>query len=66
MNPSVGSKLPLTIYESNYEVDELKQDQGEDKEMRDGEPVLKLKFRELPYSVETGEAEMISMDFVAR
>ncbi|KAI1488206.1 COP9 signalosome complex subunit 6 [Biscogniauxia mediterranea] len=63
---SVGSRLPLTIYESNYEVDEPKPDQGEDKEMRDGEPPLKLKFRELPYSVETGEAEMISMDFVAR
>ncbi|KAI0014320.1 hypothetical protein F4779DRAFT_5411 [Xylariaceae sp. FL0662B] len=64
---SVGSKLPLTIYESNYEADEPKAaEQGEDKEMRDGEPPLKLKFRELPYSVETGEAEMISMDFVAR
>jgi COP9 signalosome complex subunit 6 len=63
---SVGSRLPLTIYESNYEVDEPKADQGEDREMRDGEPQLKLKFRELPYSVETGEAEMISMDFVAR
>lgn len=64
---SAGSKLPLTIYESIYEVDEPKgSDQGEDKEMRDGEPPLKLRFRELPYSVETGEAEMISMDFVAR
>ena len=64
---SAGSKLPLTIYESIYEVDEPKGgDQGEDKEMRDGEPPLKLKFRELPYSVETGEAEMISMDFIAR
>ncbi|KAI1470777.1 uncharacterized protein F4812DRAFT_418942 [Daldinia caldariorum] len=63
---AAGSKLPLTIYESNYEVDEPKAEQGEDKEMRDGDPPLKLKFRELPYSVETGEAEMISMDFVAR
>lgn len=27
---------------------------------------LDLKFRELPYSVETGEVEMISVDFVAR
>ncbi|KAI0387646.1 hypothetical protein F5Y04DRAFT_240675 [Hypomontagnella monticulosa] len=63
---SAGSKLPLTIYESNYEVDEPKAEQGEDKEMRDGDPPLKLKFRELPYSVETGEAEMISMDFVAK
>ena len=61
-----GSRLPLTIYESNYEADEPKTVQGEDKEMRDGEPPLRLKFRELPYSVETGEAEMISMDFVAR
>ncbi|KAI1377513.1 hypothetical protein F4677DRAFT_38652 [Hypoxylon crocopeplum] len=63
---SAGSKLPLTIYESNYEADEPKADQGEDKEMRDGDLPLTLKFRELPYSVETGEAEMISMDFVAR
>jgi COP9 signalosome complex subunit 6 len=61
-----GSRLPITIYESNYEADEPKHDQGEDKEMRDGEPLLKLRFRELQYSVETGEAEMISMDFVAR
>ncbi|KAI1850124.1 hypothetical protein JX266_004503 [Neoarthrinium moseri] len=66
VDQSVGSRLPLTIYESNYEVDEPKGDQGEDKEMRDGDAPLKLKFRELPYSVETGEAEMISMDFVAR
>ncbi|KAI8633387.1 COP9 signalosome-like protein subunit 6 [Xylariaceae sp. FL1651] len=63
---SAGSRLPLTIYESNYEADEPKNEQGEDKEMRDGEPPLKLRFRELAYSVETGEAEMISMDFVAR
>lgn len=63
---SAGSKLPLTIYESNFEVDEPKADQGEDKEMRDGDAPLKLKFRELPHSVETGEAEMVSMDFVVR
>ncbi|KAI1179399.1 COP9 signalosome-like protein subunit 6 [Nemania sp. FL0916] len=61
-----GSRLPLTIYESNLEAEDLKNEQGEDKEMRDGDPPLKLKFRELAYSVETGEAEMISMDFVAR
>ncbi|KAI0426126.1 COP9 signalosome-like protein subunit 6 [Xylaria sp. FL1042] len=61
-----GSRLPLTVYESNYEAEEQKNEQGEDKEMRDGEPPLRLRFRELPYSVETGEAEMISMDFVAR
>ncbi|KAI0485294.1 COP9 signalosome complex subunit 6 [Xylariaceae sp. FL0804] len=63
---SAGSRLPVTIYESLHEADDSRPDQGEDKEMRDGEPPLKLRFRELPYSVETGEAEMISMDFVAR
>lgn len=61
-----GGKLPLTIYESNYEAEEAATDPGEDKEMKDAEPQLRLKFKELPYSVETGEAEMISVDFVAR
>lgn len=66
LNHSVGGKLPLTIYESNYEVDDPKADQdGEDKKMDDGEPTLKLRFRELPYSVETDETEMISMNYVA-
>jgi COP9 signalosome complex subunit 6 len=62
----VGGKLPLTIYESNYESEESPTEPGEDKEMKDGESQLSLKFKELPYSVETGEAEMISIDFVAR
>lgn len=63
---SVGSKLPLTIFESNWEAEEPRAEAREDKEMKDGDPPLQLRFRELPYSVETGEAEMISMDFVAR
>lgn len=63
---SVGGKLPLTIYESNLEAEEAVTDSGEDQEMKDAEPQLVLKFKELPYSVETGEAEMISVDFVAR
>lgn len=65
---SVGGKLPVTLYESNYEVEGTTkdtQDEGEDKEMKDGDPQLKLKFRELPFVVETGEAEMISMSSVA-
>jgi COP9 signalosome complex subunit 6 len=61
-----GGKLPITIYESNYEVEEPTEDGSEDKEMKDGEPQLGLRFQELPYVVETGEAEMISVDFVAR
>ncbi|CAL3967967.1 hypothetical protein PZA11_006977 [Diplocarpon coronariae] len=63
---SVGGKLPLSIYESNLEAEDSPADNGEDKEMEDGEPQLALKFKKLPYSVETGEAEMISVDFVAR
>ncbi|PTB45746.1 uncharacterized protein TrAFT101_001180 [Trichoderma asperellum] len=66
MEHSVGGKLPLTIYESNYEVDDTKaENDGEDKKMEDGDSMLKLKFREVPYSVETDETEMISMNYVA-
>ncbi|KAI9642539.1 hypothetical protein NHQ30_009344 [Ciborinia camelliae] len=66
LGDTVGGKLPLTIYESNYEAEESSAETGEDKEMKDGEPQLKLRFKELPFTVETGEAEMISVDFVAR
>ena len=58
---AVGGKLPLTIYESIYENNE-----GQGMEIDGVEAPLDLRFRELPYSVETGEAEMISVDFVAR
>ncbi|KAL8821034.1 MAG: hypothetical protein Q9223_000873 [Gallowayella weberi] len=59
-----SGKLPLTIYESVYEGQEADRDQSMD---LDGEETpLNLKFRELPCSVDTGEAEMISVDFVAR
>lgn len=61
---SVGAKLPLSIYESNYEADDH---DGEDQKMGgEDTAALKLKFRELQYAVEAGDAEMISMDFVAR
>ncbi|GKT93005.1 COP9 signalosome subunit 6 [Colletotrichum tofieldiae] len=52
---SVGGKLPMSIYESNYEVDDPRaaEADGEDKKMDDGESKLKLRFRELPYTVET-------------
>lgn len=63
---SVGGKLPLSIYESNFEAESNTGSSGEDKEMKDIESHSSLKFRELPYTVETGEAEMISVDFVAR
>ncbi|KAL8706683.1 MAG: hypothetical protein Q9201_000317 [Fulgogasparrea decipioides] len=68
-----GGRLPLTIYESVYEATqnagkagghETDGDRSMDVDGREGP--LDLKFRELPYSIETGEAEMISVDFVAR
>lgn len=62
---STRGKLPLTIYESVYEGE--KAGDGDKSMQIDGqEQSLSLKFRELPYSIETGEAEMISVDFVAR
>ncbi|KAF6838147.1 COP9 signalosome subunit 6 [Colletotrichum musicola] len=69
LSHSVGGKLPMKIFESNYEVDDAGKAAAadEDKKMEDGESnALRLRFRELPYTVETGEAEMISMDHVAR
>ncbi len=61
---SVGGKLPLTIYEANVEPPEA--GNHEDVDMTDNLSSMKVTFRELPYSVETGEAEMIGIDFVAR
>ena len=63
----VGGKLPLTIYESVYEsgegADKGAMDiDGEDHQNRS----LDLRFRELNHSIETGEAEMIGVDFVAK
>ena len=69
---SVGGKLPIIIYESVYESDKLGAPPGDDGdkkmevEVENQEMPLGLKFKELPYSVETGEAEMIGVDFVAR
>ncbi|MCJ1424565.1 hypothetical protein MMC29_002453 [Sticta canariensis] len=69
---AVGGKLPLTVYESVYESGKAEAKAGgggameiEDQQATQGSQ-LDLRFRELPYSVETGEAEMISVDFVAR
>ncbi|SMR48709.1 unnamed protein product [Zymoseptoria tritici ST99CH_1E4] len=46
-----GGKLPISLFES---VEEIEADQ------------LQLRFRELQYEVETGDAEMIGVDFVAK
>ncbi|KAK1755835.1 hypothetical protein QBC47DRAFT_422947 [Echria macrotheca] len=67
--PTAGDPLPLTIYESNMEAEAAGDNNNtndEDKEMKDSEAVktVTLKFRELPYTTETGEAEMIAMQFI--
>ncbi|QPH15992.1 hypothetical protein C2857_000531 [Epichloe festucae Fl1] len=64
---TIGGKLPLTIYETIYEVDGRKSggQDGGDRKMQDGEPTHHLRFREVPYVVETDETEMISMNYVA-
>ncbi|KAK3312410.1 hypothetical protein B0H66DRAFT_398309 [Apodospora peruviana] len=79
LKPAAGDPLPITIYESNMEaadenenvVTSAQSGEGEDKEMKDPDepaagPTTKmvLKFRELPYTTETGEAEMIAMQFI--
>lgn len=71
---AVGGKLPLTIYESVYvsvKADGQSFGQDHGRMEIEGQDVslesqLELRFRELPYSIETGEAEMIGVDFVAR
>ncbi|KAF2448208.1 hypothetical protein P171DRAFT_380766 [Karstenula rhodostoma CBS 690.94] len=62
---TTAGKLPLTLYETVYE---SAAGGPNDKAMDiDGAVQNKaLKFRELVYTVETGEAEMIAVDFVAR
>jgi COP9 signalosome complex subunit 6 len=60
---TTAGKLPLTIYEPVYESASGPNDKAMD---IDGVSQPKeLKFRELVYSVETAEAEMIAVDFVA-
>lgn len=61
---SSGGKLPISVYESVYEGDHA---DGEKKmQVDDEEQSLNVRFRELPYSVETGDAEMIGVDTVSR
>lgn len=61
---TTGGKLPITVYETAFEAGT----DGNDRHMQEsGEgPQLVLRFRELPYTIETGEAEMIGVDFVAK
>ncbi|KAL4788093.1 hypothetical protein BJX76DRAFT_317076 [Aspergillus varians] len=58
-------KLPLTVYESVYEGESVTES-GKAMQVDGEEQSLNIRFRELPYTVETGEAEMIGIDTVAR
>ncbi|KAJ5177021.1 COP9 signalosome complex subunit 6 [Penicillium canariense] len=60
-----GAKLPLTIYESVLEGENVAE-AAKDMQIDGAEPVLNIRFRELPYSVETEEAEMIGVDTIAQ
>lgn len=57
-----GGKLPLAIYESIYEAD----DSATPADAQETGKALKLMFVPLNYTIETGEAEMIGVDFVAK
>lgn len=63
---AVGGKLPLTIYESVYESSGVLPARDMQIDGDEGAEGLQIKFRELPYEVVTGEAEMIGVDFIAR
>lgn len=69
VTPLPGNPLPITIYESVYEAEDAgkpTQSKGEDLEMKDTDapPKMTLRFRELPYGTETGDAEMIAMQHI--
>lgn len=67
MSPTNAStsngKLPLTVYESAIESD---QNKGDGAMQIDGEELPEIKFRSLPYTIETDETEMIAIDYVAK
>jgi COP9 signalosome complex subunit 6 len=60
---SADQKLPLTVYESIIESSPSKDDNSM---QVDGEESSNLKFRPVPYSIETDEAEMIAINFVSK
>ena len=66
---AAGGKLPLTIYETIYENIRSRDGAGDEAMQVEGEETgekLEPRFKELRHEIATGEAEMISVDFVAR
>ncbi|KIW75544.1 hypothetical protein Z517_10286 [Fonsecaea pedrosoi CBS 271.37] len=65
-------KLPITIYESVDDREQPRDDgtmqpDGEEGSMQiDREEPSGIKFRQIPYTIETDETEMIAIDYVAK
>jgi COP9 signalosome complex subunit 6 len=57
-----GGKLPVTVYESV--VDAEPKDDGS--MQVDGQETSDIKFRQVPYSIDTDETEMIAINYVAK
>jgi COP9 signalosome complex subunit 6 len=60
---STGGKLPITVYES---VNDVEKTQDEGSMQVDGEDTADIRFRQLPYTIDTDETEMIAIDYVAK
>lgn len=61
-----GGKLPVTVWESFYEPGTDDADKGLQVDGWGIGTQLQLKFRQIPFEIETGEAEMIGVDYVAK
>jgi COP9 signalosome complex subunit 6 len=60
---SADQKLPITVYESVVDSSAPKDDSSM---QVDGEESSNLKFRTVPYSIDTEETEMIAVNFVSK
>jgi len=61
-----GGKLPFSLYESYYEPGTENAEKATQVDGWSMGRALQMRFRELAFEVETGEAEMIGVDFVAK
>ncbi|TIA31122.1 hypothetical protein D6C83_07098 [Aureobasidium pullulans] len=61
-----GGKLPISVYETYYEPGSESAEKGLQVDGWGMGRQLQMRFRQLPFEVETGEAEMIAVDFVAK